>query len=128
MSILVATDGTPQGEKIVRFAIDLAKCRKTALIVLHIIRSKRGVDNEKIIKDGMLLLEKIKDVATSYGVTATTMLESGVVYEMILDKARENNAEVIVVGTSGKSQETQTVGSTSDYIVHNARCTVVLVK
>ena len=130
MSILVATDGQSHSEKAVRFAIELARCRKTSLFVLHIIRGRRGVDNEKIIKDGMMLLERIKDIGTAYGVSVTGILESGTVYDLIISKAQENDVDIIVLGTSGTphTEGGQTMGSVSEFVVHNAKCTVVVVR
>ncbi len=130
MSILVATDGLPHSEKAVRFAIDLAKCRKTTLYVLHIVRGRRGVENEKIIKAGMLLLEGIKSLGAAYGVPVVGLLESGSTYDLIIAKAEENEADIIVVGTSGKPHEEsgQLMGSVSEHVVHSAMCTVVVVR
>lgn len=129
MSILVATDGLPHSERAVRFAIELARCRKTTLFVIHIVRSKRGVENERIIKEGLLLLERIKDVGAAYGVPVTGLLESGTVYDLIIEKARENGADIIVVGSTGRPhEENPSMGSVSEFVVHNAKCTVVVVR
>ena len=128
MSILVSTDGTQYSEKAVRFAIEIAKCRRTPLVILHIVRSKRGVESEKIVKDGMQLLERIRTVSTAHGVETLTFLESGVVFDIILAKAEETGAEMIVLGSSGNSHETQLIGSTSEHVVHNAKCSVAVVK
>lgn len=130
LSILVATDGQPHSDKVVRFAIELAKCRKTTLYALHIVRGKRGVENEKIIKEGMLLLDRIKDLGSAYGVGVTGLLESGSIYDLIIEKAKENGADIIVIGSTGKphTESGQQMGSVSEFVVHNAKCTVVVVR
>ena len=48
----------------------------------------------------MLLLDRIKDRAAAFGVYLTPMLESGSVYETILNAAKEKNVDIIVIGTT----------------------------
>ncbi len=115
-------------DKVIKFAIDLAAWRKDEIYAIHIVSGKRGVENDKIIKDGMLLLDRIKDRAAAFGVYLTPMLESGSVYEAIINAANEKNVDVIVIGTSGHGTQDSGVGSVSEYIVHNSRCTVIVVK
>lgn len=128
MSILLAANGDPAMDKVIKFAIDLAAWRKDEIYAIHIVTGKRGVENDKIIKDGMLLLDRIKDRAAAFGVYLTPMLESGSVYETILNAAKEKNVDVIVIGTTGHGAQDSGVGSVSEYIVHNSRCTVIVVK
>jgi nucleotide-binding universal stress UspA family protein len=115
-------------EKVIKFAIDLATWRKDEIYAVHIVTGKRGIENDKIIKDGMLLLDRIKDRAAAFGVYLTPMLESGSVYETILNAAKEKNADVIVIGATGQGTHNSGVGSVSEYIVQNSMCTVIVVK
>lgn len=115
-------------DKVIKFAIDLAAWRKDEIYAIHIVSGKRGVENDKIIKDGMLLLDRIKSRAAAFGVYLTPMLESGSVYEAILHAATEKNVDVIVIGTTGRGAQDSGVGSVSEYIVHNSKCTVIVVK
>jgi nucleotide-binding universal stress UspA family protein len=121
-------DGNPEMDKIIKFAIDLAAWRKDEIYAIHIVSGKRGVENDKIIKDGLLFLDRIKDRAAAFGVYLTPMLESGSVYEGILNAASEKKVDVIVIGTTGHGTHDSGVGSVSEYIVHNSKCTVVVVK
>ncbi|OPY25901.1 MAG: Universal stress protein family protein [Methanocella sp. PtaU1.Bin125] len=131
MSILLAVDKNPNMDNVVKFAIDLAAWRHDEIYAVHIVTGKRGVENDRIIKDGLLLLDRIKDRAAAFGVFLTPMLESGSVYETILNAAIEKKADLIVVGSSsgkGHLEQDSRVGSVSEFIVHNAPCTVVVVK
>ncbi len=114
-------------DNVVKFAIDLASWRHDEIYAIHIVTGKRGVDNDRIIKDGLLMLDRIKDRAAAFGVYLTPMLESGSVYETILNAAIEKKVDIIIVGSSGTAQEPG-VGTVSEFIVHNAPCTVVVVK
>jgi nucleotide-binding universal stress UspA family protein len=115
-------------DKVIKFAIDLASWRKDEIYAIHIVTGKRGIENDKIIKDGMLFLDRIKERAAAFGVYLTPMLESGSVYEAILNAANQKKADVIVIGTTGHGTLDSGVGSVSEYIVHNSKCTVVVVK
>ena len=128
MSILLAVDGNREVDRIIKFAIDLAAWRKDEIYAIHIVSGKRGVENDKIIKDGLLFLDRIKERAAAFGVYLTPLLESGSVYEGILNAASEKKVDVIVIGTTGHGTLDSGVGSVSEYIVHNSKCTVVVVK
>lgn len=114
-------------DNVVKFAIDLATWREDEIYALHVVSGKRGVDNDRIIKDGLLLLDRIKDRAAAFGVFLTPLLESGSVYETILNVATDKKVDVIIVGSSSSVQDSN-VGSVSEFIVHSAPCTVVVVK
>jgi nucleotide-binding universal stress UspA family protein len=128
VSILLAVDGTPAMDKVIKFAIDLASWQKDEIYAIHIVSGKRGIENDKVIKDGMLLLDRIKDRAAAFGVYVTPLLESSSVYEAILNAATQKKVDVIVVGTTGHGTLDSGIGSVSEYIVHNSKCTVVVVK
>lgn len=131
MSILLAVDKNPNMDHVVKFAIDLASWRQDTIYAIHIVTGKRGVDNDRIIKDGLLLLERIKERAAAFGVNLSPMLESGSVYETILNAAIEKKVDLIVIGATSKVSAVgadSRVGTVSEYILHNAPCTVVVVK
>ena len=57
------------------------------------------------------------------------MLEVGSPYETILDASEKVKADTIVVGTSGKTSiDRVLIGSVSEYVVRNSKCTVIVVK
>ena len=49
--------------------------------------------------------------------------------EELIRKANEIQADVIIVGSQGKGFVKRTIlGSTTDFLVHHAKCTVLVVK
>ena len=129
MKILLTTDGKPHSEKAVAYAIDLAVPFKAELFAVYVVSPKAGEDREKHIKAGMAALDEIKKKAAEKGINMTALLEAGSPYEAILAAADRIKADAIVVGTSGKSMiDRVLIGSVSEYIVRNARCTVIVVK
>jgi nucleotide-binding universal stress UspA family protein len=125
---MLAIDKKPDIDDVVKFAIDLAKWREDEIYAIHVISGKRGVDNDKIIKDAMLFMDRIKDRAAAFGVFLTPLLESGSVYESVLKAALDKKVDVIVLGSTNHGSGEPGVGSVSEYVVHHAHCTVVVVK
>jgi len=129
MTILLATDGKPHSEKAVNYAFDYAALNKESLFVVFAISPKSEDDKDKIIKQGKAVLDDLKKRGTSENVKVTTMLETGNPYEAVLNAADQVKADAIVVGTSGKAAiDRVLVGSVSEYIVRNSKCTVIVVK
>jgi nucleotide-binding universal stress UspA family protein len=129
MKILLTTDGKPHSDKAVEYAIGYAVPFKAELFAVFVVSPRPGEDREKTIKAGMAVLDKVKKKAAERGVNVTALLEAGSPYEAILAAADRVKADAIVVGTSGKSViDRVLIGSVSEYIVRNARCTVIVVK
>jgi nucleotide-binding universal stress UspA family protein len=129
MTILLATDGKPHSEKAVNFAFEYAALRKENLFVVFAVSPKSEDDKDKIIKQGMAVLEELKKRGAKENVKVTTMLEAGNPYEAVLNAADRVKADAIVVGTSGKTAiDRVLIGSVSEYIVRNSKCTVIVVK
>jgi len=129
MNVLLATDGKAHSDKATQYAYEYARLHKATLFIVFVVSPKAEEDKEKIIQDGMRVLEKMKAEATRQGVQVTTLLEAGNPYETILSASERIKAEAIIVGTSGKTVlDRVLIGSVSEYIVRNSRCTVIVVK
>jgi nucleotide-binding universal stress UspA family protein len=129
VNLLLATDGKKHSEKAINYAFDFASLQKATLYVVFVVSPKAEEDKEKIIKFGMEVLDKLKQRGLKVGVNVTTMLEAGSPYETILTASERIKADAIIVGTSGKTAiDRVLIGSVSEYVVRNARCTVIVVK
>jgi nucleotide-binding universal stress UspA family protein len=129
VNLLLATDGKKHSEKAINYAFDFAALQKATLNIVFVVSPKAEEDKEKIIKFGMEVLDKLKQRGVKSGVKVTTMLEAGSPYETILDASERIKADAIIVGTSGKTAiDRVLIGSVSEYVVRNARCTVIVVK
>lgn len=128
-NVLLATDGKPHSEKAVKYAFDYARLHGSNLFVVFAVSPKSEDDKDKIISQGMTVLEDLKKRGASENLSVTTMLEAGNPYEAVLNAADRVKAEAIIVGTSGKTAiDRVLIGSVSEYIVRNSRCTVIVVK
>ena len=129
MRVLLATDGKPHSGKAVSYALDYAKRYGADLFIVYVVSPKAGEDREKVIAGGMKILEEVKTGALEQGLSVTTLLEAGSPYEATLAAAERIGADAIVVGTSGKTvMDRVLIGSVSEYVVRNARCTVIVVR
>ena len=129
MNVLLATDGKPHSEKAVSYAIEYAERFGANLFIVFVVSPKSGEDRDSVIKNGMTVLEEVKQKALESKVAVTTMLEAGNPYEATLAVSERIKADAIVVGTSGKTVlDRALIGSVSEFIVRNARCTVVVVR
>lgn len=129
MNVLLATDGKPHSEKAIDYAIQYAARYGAALFIVYVVGPKQGEDREKATRAGMAVLDAVKKKALDQGVQATGLLEAGSPYEALLAAAERVQADAIIVGTSGKMViDRVLIGSVSEYVVRNARCTVIVVK
>lgn len=129
MNVLLATDGKAHSDKATKYAFEYARLHKAMLFIVYVVSPKAEEDKDKIIQNGMRVLERLKNEAVEHGVEVTSLLEAGNPYEAILTASERIKAEAIIVGTSGKTVlDRVLIGSVSEYVVRNARCTVVVVK
>jgi len=128
-NVLLATDGKPHSEKAVQYALEYAQSHKTSLFVVFVVSPKAEDDKDKLIKQGMSILDELKKRGAQQGLSVTALLEAGNPYEAILNVSDRIKAEAIIVGTSGKTAiDRVLIGSVSEYIVRNSKCTVIVVK
>ncbi len=129
MSVVLATDGRSHTSKAIDYALEYARLHKEALYVVFVIGPRHEENREGTVGDAKKHLEQIKVRATQQGVDTTVLLETGAPAESSIAVAERVNASVIIVGTSGKTVlDRVLIGSVSDHVVHNSRCTVIVVK
>jgi len=128
-TLLLATDGKSHSVKAAQYAIELAKLTSSRLYIVYVVSPRNEAEKQANIDEGMEKLNGLKALATASGVETTTLLEGGSPYETVLAAAERVQAGAIVVGTSGKSTlDRVLIGSVSEFVVRNSRCTVIVVK
>jgi nucleotide-binding universal stress UspA family protein len=128
MNVLLATDGMPHTDRAVEYAIDHALRYRATLFVLYVLCSDR--DRKAAFADGKDTVEAVKRKALSNEVGVTTMLEAGEPAEAIVRTADKINADVIVMGASGRCEENRRrpLGSVSGKVAQDACCSVIIVR
>jgi nucleotide-binding universal stress UspA family protein len=143
-TILVPTDGSETAQKAARFAIDLAKQLKCSIIVLS------SVDNRPLIAQTISALENarhiiepiedylreaaeeyaggIRNICNENGVRSKILVTSGHPAEEIIKEAESSSADLIVMGSHGRSALAAAfLGSVTYSIIHNETKIPVLV-
>jgi len=140
--ILMPTDFSSSSENAMRYAVSFAKEYDAELVVLHVIhephRLRRvtttlpGEEIDKIIADEIGVVKKameqfVKDF--SEGVNVKTLIKTGIAVVEIVESAKEENVDMIVIGTHGQTGTRHAlIGSVAERVVRNAHCPVFTVK
>ena len=140
--ILVATDFSEHAGKAMETAAGIARaCDPEALVILHvfdvsglpIIQSYPyyyGKVNKAMLDEIRTRAEKaLADVAEPYLETfpqATARVETGRTPFVILEAAREMDAELIILGVAGLGGKRTGMGSTALKVIRRSRCPVLV--
>ncbi|MFA5809849.1 MAG: universal stress protein [Thermoleophilia bacterium] len=119
--ILVATDGSPHGEAAAAEAIKMAKKTEGSLIALSVASS----DNKQNEAEEAVL--KVRQMAEAGGIACETLVSTGKNYIEIVEKAKEKNASLIVVGCHGRTGLGRLLmGSVTERVIGHAHCAVLV--
>ena len=141
--ILTPIDRSGYKEKILAYAISLGKAWGAEVTVIHVIDPGRGVPGGRV-KDKelereeeakrqaeMLILNTIDPLIRKEGVNIKKEVieESDTVEKAIIDYAKKNNIDVIVIGTKGMTAvEEYFFGSVANAVLHHAHCPVFAIR
>jgi nucleotide-binding universal stress UspA family protein len=136
-TILLATDGSSASEGASDEAIDLAVQVGARLLVVSVLGSSSRPTGASAETSGPAdsrdsLTTKAQGIvqrAKAAGSDATFLVWDGDPGEGIVAAAHSENADLIVVGSHGRSGVSRfLIGSVSDYVVRHAHCPVMVVR
>ncbi|MGD0862536.1 MAG: universal stress protein [Candidatus Limnocylindrales bacterium] len=135
-TILLATDGSAASEPASEQAIDLATQVEARLLVVSVVASGRQPSESAAAapasdsRDSMTTrAQGIVQRARAAGANATFMVWEGDAGEAIVAAADSEGADLIVVGSHGRSGVSRFfIGSVSDFVVRHAHCPVMVVR
>ena len=114
--ILVATDRSETAERAVAWAADMARRYEAELIVLHVL-----------VPDEAHTMPDENGAATGERARTRVVVHADPA-RAIVDAAKDENADVVVVGNVGmRSRRRFLVGNVPNLVAHKAPCTVVIV-
>jgi len=144
--ILVPTDGSRAAQKAARYAVDLAKQLKASVLVLSVI-DKRSFIGQTVpaAETARHVIEPIEDylreaaegyageikkLCEKYGVQSKTVITAGHPVEEIVKEAEKSKADLIVMGSHGRSALGAAVlGSVAYGVIHkDTRIPALVVK
>ncbi len=137
--ILVAIDGSEPADRAFEMALGEAGIWKAEVHVVYVVESglftSLPMDNTLEIiysvlqKEGEDILGKARKKADAAGVSLTTHLQQGHAGSQIVALAEELGADLIVLGSYGKSGvDRLLLGSVTDYVVQNSPITTTVVR
>jgi nucleotide-binding universal stress UspA family protein len=137
--ILVAIDGSKTSEKARDLVLEMAKSWGAEVHAIYVIEtglfSSIPMDNTWEVIYGMLkaegekALEEVKKKGSEMDVIAQTYLREGHAGNEILKVAQESGADLVVVGSHGKTQiDRLLLGSVSSYVVKYSTITTMVVR
>lgn len=133
--LLLATDGSDGARRAADHAIGLARQLDASLHILSVsedgphAEQKRDLMRTDLEEQAADAIEHAEEKAAGHGIDVRTTLRHGVPQEEIVDAAEAHDADLIVVGTVGRSGLDQLiVGSVAEEVVRNASVPVVTVR
>lgn len=135
--ILVPTDGSEFAKKAQLQAIYLAKATGAEIIALSVSENHfiNGISlNDEVEQLNELLKDRCEEDLKEFEdmndeeVKISSVIREGSPAKSILDVASEEDVDLIVIGSSGKSGFDRFIlGSVSEKVVHTAKCPVLIV-
>ena len=144
-TIVLPTDFSACSRKALTYAVSFAKQYGARLVALHVIdrrwedqgryvlleigeealqRARKGYEEE-----AHRMLKEVADAAATAGVTIETLLVTGLPFEDIVRVAKELPADLIIMGTHGRTAGAHALlGSVAERVVRRAPCPVLTVR
>jgi nucleotide-binding universal stress UspA family protein len=137
--VLVAVDGSENSERAIEAALQLAKKTGSKVYVVSVVQPlvlskyppKTAIELEELFKQqAQELLAKYTSLAADkHGVKVESILGNGYVPKVIVEKAKENDVDLIVIGSRGLSGiKEMFLGSVSHSVVRGSKVPVLVVK
>ena len=134
-NIVLAYDGSKFSNKALQEAINIAKSSGGSLLILSVVDITDEFESEapgltdkmteKLLKSAQKALEK----AVAAKVKAKVEVHVGDAYEMIVETARKKKADIIVMGSHGRTGLTRLLmGSVTSRVIGHAPCSVMVVR
>jgi len=136
--IMVATDGSVLVRKAVDTAIEISRLSKAKLYAVYVLvpmtHSVRGFGWEEAAiehfrREGEAATLYVKEAAKAAGVVVEPVLLEGHPADKIIEFAEQNDIEMIVVGTLGKTGiDRFLLGSVAENVVRHSKIPVLVVR
>ena len=137
-SIVIATDGSENTQKAISYGIKLAKLSGATVHALHVVNTSSISQSwtagwetmyELLKKEGQKAVSEVKEYGEASGVDVKEVLLEGHPSKEIIDFAENNDIDLIVMGTLGKTGlDRFLMGSVAETVVRNSKVPVLVVR
>jgi nucleotide-binding universal stress UspA family protein len=122
-NILIATDGSQYSQAAASEAIGIAKRCEISLFVISVASS----DEEMISAQDAV--KKVVETAEKDGIRIESIITKGKPYEAIIEAAKQNKGDLIVMGSHGKTGlKRLLMGSVTERVIGHSESAVLVVK
>ena len=139
--ILIATDGSEKSSLAAQAGIDLAKALGEEVLALNVINevviasavrqlgSDRKDVEDKLMASGQKAVDSLKKMGSAAGVKVDPIVRMGSPANMVIDVARTEGADLIVMGSHGESGASKLlIGSVVQKVLYWATIPVLVVR
>lgn len=139
--IMFTTDFSPGSEAAAGLAFEMARRFAARMTILHVYSAPVYIGAfgdayalppevmEKIRADAERALENLRLRAVKEGITAEPLAVEGIAPDLIVAAARSRHADLIVMGTHGRTGlKHLLLGSVAERVVRTAECPVLTVR
>jgi nucleotide-binding universal stress UspA family protein len=123
-TILVPTDGSVGARVALEHATDLADTYDAAIHSLYVVNPAQGGELggdgllQALRSEGEKVTEDARTTVEEHGLAAESAVETGSVHRVVLDYAAEQDADLIVMGTHGRTGlDRYLLGSVTEKVV-----------
>jgi nucleotide-binding universal stress UspA family protein len=138
-TILVAIDGSAVSEQAFEAAVEQAHAWKANLHAVYVVEtglftdipvdSKLEVMYSLLEQEGSGALDRVKEIAKKKNIDVQTHFEQGHAGDTIIATGQKLNADLIVMGSHGKSNvDRLLLGSVSSFVVEHSSVSVLVVR
>jgi nucleotide-binding universal stress UspA family protein len=138
-NIFIATDGSRQNQRAVMHSIELAKMSDAKLYAGYVVDTAAFASipmdagwemmYELLEKEANGATESVEELAQKQGVTVETVVLEGNPSHEIIEFADNNNIDLIIMGTLGKTGfDRFLLGSVAEKVTRNSKVPVLVVR
>ncbi len=136
--VLIPTDGSDALPDALDHGLDLADRHDAEVHAVYVVDHRQYLGasedvqtdlKETLTHEGETATATIEERAFEHGLDVVSEIREGVPYKEVLAHAKENNADVIVIGTHGKTGRDRiaTLGSVTERVIKGADIPVFVV-
>lgn len=132
-AILLPTDGSPAAEAATEHGIHMAARNDATVHAVYVADvtdiGTLAEDDEDLVEQGYEILDSVVREAEDAGLDVVEDVLEGTPHERLLEYARRNEIDAIVIGTHGKSGLSRVLlGSTAEKVVRESPVPVLTVR